>query len=74
MKPSKSAIERRLRGMKDPRSTVGIMSRGKNIYKGTSHAAHSGGGPQFGRPRKPEARNPMDVYAEVKQRLRRKTR
>lgn len=39
-----------LRGIKDSRGPIGILSRGKNIYNGGSTAAHSGGGPQFGRP------------------------
>ena len=40
----------KLQGLKDSRGPVGILSRGKNIYNGGSGAAHSGGGPQFGRP------------------------
>lgn len=38
--------------MQDSRGPVGIFARGKNIYGGVSNAAHRGGGPQFGRPRK----------------------
>jgi len=34
----------------DPRGLQGIMSRGRNVYRGGSSAAHMGGGPQFGRP------------------------
>lgn len=44
------AVRRRLQGLQDSRSRIGILSRGKNIYNGTSYAAHSGGGPQYGRP------------------------
>ena len=49
---SKDALLRRLSGIKDSRGAVGIAARGKNIYRGGSRAAHSGGGIQFGRPRK----------------------
>lgn len=42
----------KLRGKQDPRGPVGILSRGKPIYGGFSNAAHRGGGPQFGRPKK----------------------
>lgn len=35
----------------DPRGKQGIYSRGMNVYNGGSNSAHSGGGPQFGRPR-----------------------
>lgn len=49
--PNRAAILRRLQGMRDPRSQVGILSRGKNVYgPGGSYAAQSGGGPQYGRP------------------------
>lgn len=44
------AIQRRLTGQPDARGPAGIMSRGSNVYNGGSSAAHSGGGPQFGRP------------------------
>ena len=44
------AVRRRLQGMKDPRSKTGIMSRGLNVYANGTYAAHTGGGPQFGRP------------------------
>lgn len=50
MKVTQQALERRLSGVQDHRSMVGILSRGKNIYNGGSSAAHRGGGPQFGRP------------------------
>lgn len=43
---------RRLLGLKDSRGKVGIYSRGKNVYRGGTHAAHAGGGVQFGRPPK----------------------
>lgn len=43
---------RRLSGEQDSRGPKGIFSRGKNVYNGGTGAAHSGGGPQFGRPRK----------------------
>lgn len=43
---------KKLQGISDPRSTKGIFSRGANIYNSGSHSAHSGGGPQFGRPSK----------------------
>lgn len=46
----RAALERRFRGLRDPRGSSGIMSRGKNIYANGTFAAHSGGGPQFGRP------------------------
>lgn len=46
-----AAIKRRLSGVQDARSMVGILGRGKNIYPGGSSAAHRGGGPQFGRPK-----------------------
>lgn len=35
---------RKLMGDNDPRGMQGIMSRGANVYRGTSNAAHSGGG------------------------------
>lgn len=43
--------QRELLGIQDARGPVGILSRGKPIYRGGSNAAHMGGGPQFGRPR-----------------------
>ncbi len=46
-----NAIQKRLTGIQDSRGPVGIAARGANIYRGGSHAAHSGGGPQYGRPR-----------------------
>lgn len=42
----------KLQGNKDSRGLQGILSRGTNVYNGGSTAAHSGGGPQFGRPKK----------------------
>lgn len=51
-----AALQRRLLGVNDPRGPQGIMSRGANVYNGGSPSAHSGGGPQFGRPRT----NPLD--------------
>ena len=45
------ALVKRLSGVKDPRGPVGILGRGKNIYNTTSHAAHKGGGSQYGRPK-----------------------
>lgn len=47
-----SALQKRLLGQVDSRGMQGIFSRGKNIYHGGTNAAHSGGGPQYGRPRK----------------------
>lgn len=44
------ALQRRLLGQQDSRGPVGMLSRGANVYGGASMAAHSGGGPQFGRP------------------------
>lgn len=38
-----------LSGMQDPRGPQGILSRGKNVYDATTHAAQSGGGLQYGR-------------------------
>lgn len=43
---------KKLSGVKDSRSTQAIFSRGANIYNSGSHAAHKGGGQQFGRPRR----------------------
>lgn len=51
---NQAAIQRRL-GIQDPRGFGGIFSAGAPVYNGGSPSAHSGGGPQFGRP--PE--NPM---------------
>lgn len=45
-------LAKRLSGIKDSRSTQGIVSRGANIYKGASMSAHKGGGSQFGRPKR----------------------
>jgi len=47
---SPAALERRMTGQGDSRGPSGILSRGSNIYNGGSPSAHSGGGPQFGRP------------------------
>lgn len=46
------SLLRRLSGEKDSRGKIGIFSRGKNIYRGGSRSAHSGGGIQYGRPKK----------------------
>ena len=48
---SMEALLKRLAGIKDSRGPVGIYSRGANVYPRGSHA-HSGGGYQYGRPRK----------------------
>lgn len=45
-----AAMQRRLMGQKDSRSTQGIISRGANVYKGGTSAARTGGGPNIGRP------------------------
>lgn len=44
----------KLMGMNDPRSQAGIFLRGKNVYRGTSTAAHFGKDRtgRIGRPRK----------------------
>lgn len=42
--------QQELNGIGDARSMPGIFSRGANVYNGTSLAAHSGGGVQYGRP------------------------
>lgn len=44
------ALLKRIQGQKDPRGPVGELARGKNVYKGVSNRAHSGGGLQYGRP------------------------
>jgi hypothetical protein len=54
-KPPMAALQRKLMGVPDARGPVGILSRGANVYRGTSLHAHSGGGPQYGRPRKAAA-------------------
>jgi len=41
---------KKLQGIKDSRGSVGMLSRGKNMYPG-GNAAQQGGGPQFGRPK-----------------------
>lgn len=48
--PSESAIKRRMTGQPDSRGPQGMMARGSNVYRGGAPNAHSGGGPQFGRP------------------------
>ena len=48
---NKNLLEK-LQGFQSSKGPVGIAARGKNVYRGTSHAAHKGGGPQYGRPRK----------------------
>lgn len=40
----------KLLGERDSRGMQGIFARGSNVYNGGTSAAHSGGGPQFGRP------------------------
>lgn len=50
---SPAAVQRRMTGQGDSRGPSGILSRGTNVYNGGSPAAHSGGGPQFGRPPTP---------------------
>lgn len=45
-------LKKRQLGVRDSRGIVGILSRGKNVYRGGTPNAHSGGGPQFGRPSK----------------------
>lgn len=47
---SPAAVQRRMTGQQDSRSTPGMLSRGSNVYNGGSPNAQSGGGPQFGRP------------------------
>lgn len=44
-------LAKMLTGIQDARGSRGIASRGKNIYNSTSHAAHKGGGTQYGRPK-----------------------
>lgn len=55
----------RLNGIQDSRGPKGILSRGKNVYNGGTSAAHSGGGPQFGRPRKPVFSNRGNMQGAV---------
>lgn len=62
-----SAATRRL-GLKDSRGPQGEFARGKNVYKNGSNAAHSGGGPQFGRPAAPKKGKLPDIYFHVGQR------
>lgn len=45
-----AAMQRRITGQPDSRGAQGIAARGANVYNGGSMSAHSGGGPQFGRP------------------------
>ena len=49
MQDMQKSIMAKLQGVQDPRSKVGMMARGKNMYPG-GNAAHEGGGSQFGRP------------------------
>lgn len=44
------AVRRRLQGIVDPRGTVGMLSRGRNVYLGGLPHARTGGGPRIGRP------------------------
>lgn len=53
------ALQRRLAGEQDSRSTQAIFTRGANIYHGGLGNAHAGGGPQFGRPRKSGLNKPL---------------
>lgn len=46
------SLLKRIYGLTDARSKRGILSRGKNVYRGGLPNAHKGGGKQFGRPRK----------------------
>lgn len=48
---SQEAIQRRLRGIQDPRGKVGMFGRGKPVFRGGATSPHSGGGPQYGRPK-----------------------
>lgn len=66
------AVRRRLQGMVDPRSKVGILSRGANVYKGVTNVAQSGGGPQYGRPQGSGDVNPLQSAAN--RRVARKNR
>lgn len=43
----REAAQRRLMGLQDSRSKKGIMSRGKNIYKGASAAPNNQKGKQL---------------------------
>lgn len=70
-KNSQAAAERRMLGLKDPRSTAGIFSRGKNVYGAASHAAHRGGGQQFGPPSTPDQARYQEA---AKRRLRKGSR
>lgn len=44
------AIKRRLTGVVDPRGMTGILSRGKNVYRGFSQTPHGGTSSKMGRP------------------------
>lgn len=69
------AVRRRLAGVRDSRGMSGIMGRGKNIYANGTYAAHSGGGPQFGRPRGSRDESPFQsaIARRIAQRNRRPT-
>lgn len=51
--------------MEDSRGPRGIFSRGANVYNGTSLSAHSGGGPQFGRPKKAKSTQPQSTGSSL---------
>lgn len=52
MDTSLEKLQKVLQGHKDSRSLRGRITRGNNVYRGASLAAHRGGGIQFGRPSK----------------------
>ncbi len=62
MKKQNNDYVKRILGQDDPRSMVGKLARGSNVYNGGSSAAHSGGGLQYGRPKK----NPIAAAASAK--------
>jgi hypothetical protein len=68
----RDAIQRRLRGIHEPAGMVGILGRGRNVYGGGSNVAHSGGGPQFGRPVGAKDVSPMQaaIHRRIAQRNR----
>jgi len=43
-------VAKRMQGLKDSRSTIGIMARGKNMYPAGNNAQSGPGGPDMGRP------------------------
>ncbi len=50
MATAQEDVMKRLQGMKDSRSTVGELARGKNMYPGGNAAQSGPGGPDMGRP------------------------